>query len=123
MKKKELDFLIQEGEGYNLEFKESYKVNDSLGFEIIFQRPDLQKMSIEQRIAEHTKKVTEKVTEKQRLIIAYIKENRKVTIAEMVKKMKISRKTVAANVRQMKEKKMIKRVGPDKGGYWEVVNH
>lgn len=27
MTKKELDFLIQEGEGYNLEFKESYSPN------------------------------------------------------------------------------------------------
>lgn len=32
MTKKELDFLIKEGEGYNLEFKESY--NSSIAREI-----------------------------------------------------------------------------------------
>jgi ATP-dependent DNA helicase RecG len=98
-------------------------------FEIIFQRPDLQKMSVEQRMAEYVKRVSEKViervteevTEKQRLIIGYIKENPNVTISEIVQKMDVSRKTVNVNMRQLKEKGLIRRIGPDKGGYWEVM--
>lgn len=109
------------------------KADDNLGFEIVFKRPDLQKMSIEQRMEKYnkqvtekvtekmTEKMTEKVTEKQQLIISYIKENKNITISEITKILNVSRKTVTANIRQLKEKGLIKRIGPDKGGYWVVA--
>lgn len=77
-------------------------------------------MSVEQRIKEY-KKVTEKVTEKEKLVVDLIAKNKDVTIQEIVEKMKTSRKSVNAYIKQLKAKGIIRRIGPDKGGYWEVI--
>lgn len=35
---------------------------------------------------------------------------------------KLSKKTVEYNMEKLKEKGIINRIGPDKGGHWEIVN-
>jgi len=86
-------------------------------FGISFKRPDLQEMSVEQRIEEY-----KKVTEKEKLVISLIEENKNVTIQEIAENVGISRKSVNVYIKQLKKKEIIKRIGPDKGGYWEVTN-
>lgn len=97
-------------------------------FGISFKRPDLQEMSIEQRIKEYrkvtervTERVIEKVTEKERLIIKLIDESNNITIQDISERIKTSRKTVNVYLKQLKEKGLIKRIGPDKGGHWEII--
>ena len=77
-------------------------------------------MSLEQRLKEY-KKVTEKVTEKEKLVIGLIEKNKDVTIQEIAKNIKISRKSVNAYIKQLKEKGLLQRVGPDKGGHWKII--
>ena len=89
-------------------------------FGISFKRPDLQKKSVEQRMKEY-KKVTEKVTEKEKFVLSLIENNNNMTIGEIVENMRISRKSVNAYIKQLKEKGLLKRVGPDKGGHWEII--
>jgi len=86
-------------------------------FEVVFQRPDLQKESYELRI----QSVTEKVTENQKKILAQIKLNPFITTEELSKIVGISSRKIKENIAKLKNKDMLKRIGPAKGGHWEVV--
>jgi ATP-dependent DNA helicase RecG len=33
----------------------------------------------------------------------------------------LTKKAVEYNIIQLKEKRLLRRVGPDKGGYWEIL--
>ena len=68
-----------------------------------------------------TVKVTVKVTVNQKKILEAVKKNPHVTLAELSKKIGISRKSIAANVKKLQEAGMLKRNGADKNGYWEIV--
>ena len=54
-------------------------------------------------------------------ILDLIRENPYVTTKEMADSIGIIRRTVAKHIKSLQEKGIIKRIGPDKGGYWEVV--
>lgn len=40
----------------------------------------------------------------------------------MAKAIGIDRRNIARNIKRLQEQGIIRRIGPDKGGYWEVVN-
>ncbi len=90
-------------------------------FVTIFHNPkqdeSVQKTS-EQKV---TVKVTEKVTVNQKKIIEYISKNANITIAELSKLVAISERKIKVNIMKLKQKGLLKRIGPDKGGHWEVV--
>ena len=69
-------------------------------FSIAFTRPDLQKMSIEQRIEEYQRRVSEKVSENQLKILGAIKENKFVTVIELKNKIGISEKSINSNLKK-----------------------
>ena len=54
-------------------------------------------------------------------IIALMKENGQITIPQMAIALNISMKGVEKNIRRLKDLRLIKRIGPNKGGYWEVM--
>ena len=73
---------------------------------------------------------TEKASEKTRVkasektsseIIILIKENPNVTIHEMSKTIGVTARSIERNIENLKKKNLLKRIGADKGGYWEVV--
>ena len=43
------------------------------------------------------------------------------TTQEMADAIGIIRRTVAKHVRSLQDQGIIKRIGPDKGGYWKVI--
>lgn len=49
-----------------------------------------------------------------------MKANPQITIAEIVQKTRISRRTVERIIAKLKEKELIDRNGANKGGYWRV---
>ena len=71
-------------------------------------------------------KTTQKTTQKINLnanqikIVEYIKSNPSVTRWELANMLNISSDGVKYNLKKLKEKKVIERIGPDKGGYWIV---
>jgi len=79
-------------------------------FTVIFKRPPTP-----QKI---TQKTTQKTTQK---ILELIKENPKITRKELAEKIGISEDGIKFNLNQLKKQNKIKRVGPDKGGYWEIL--
>ena len=71
--------------------------------------------------SEEVDKVTDKVTENQKVIIELINKNNNYTTAELAQKVGISQRKVKENLRKLKEKGLLKRIGSAKRGYWEIV--
>ena len=65
-----------------------------------------------------TQKTTQKTTQK---IINLIVDNKYTTTIEMAELLNRSRSAIAKQIAKMKEEGVIKRIGPDKGGYWEIL--
>lgn len=65
-------------------------------------------------------RVTERVTEGEKTIVALLVEDPSYTYKEHSEKSGMSRKTVAEKIKSLKEKSIIKRIGSDKKGYWEI---
>ena len=55
-------------------------------------------------------------------IIALMQENPKITISEIADKLDRSQRAIELQINKMKKDKFIRRVGPAKGGDWEVLN-
>ena len=75
-------------------------------FTVIFRRPLI------------PQKTTQKTTQK---ILELIKEKPRITRKELAEKIGISEEGIKFNLNQLKKQNKIKRVGPDKGGYWEIL--
>ena len=80
--------------------------------------------TIEEIIATEKKvtvKVTQKVTVNQKKIIKSIKENPNITQEKLAEIVGITRKSIIANMKQLQENGLIKRIGADKNGYWQII--
>ncbi|MCD6179130.1 MAG: winged helix-turn-helix transcriptional regulator [Bacteroidales bacterium] len=64
--------------------------------------------------------VTENVTEN--IILKEIENNNKITTNELAKRLNLTRRTIARYISNLKEQDVLKRIGPDKGGYWKIIN-
>ena len=67
-------------------------------------------------------KVVRKVTGKAADILREMAKNPNVTIAELTIIISMSNAGVRKIIGQMKSDGLIRRVGPDKGGHWEVID-
>ena len=54
-------------------------------------------------------------------ILELIASNARITISEMANIIKITERSVERNIERMQKERLIKRIGPAKGGYWEVI--
>ena len=64
-------------------------------------------------------KTTEKTTEK---ILRLMRENPHITNKELAEACGITEDGVYWNTKKLKENNIIRRVGGDKGGHWEIVD-
>jgi ATP-dependent DNA helicase RecG len=63
----------------------------------------------------------EKGREKSReKILDILRENNRITMNELAEKTGLSIKGIEKNIRLLKKEKVLRRIGPDKGGHWEV---
>ena len=65
-------------------------------------------------------KVTVNLTQVQQNIITVIKQNPFISQTEIAKELSIARETVNRNMKKLQEQGIIKRVGADKNGHWEI---
>ena len=73
-------------------------------------------------VTENLDDVTENVTENRSVaILKIMKENPGITTAQLAKILKVTRMTIHRDLDELKTKGRIRRVGGDKGGYWEVL--
>jgi len=54
------------------------------------------------------------------MILNIIKENPEISIPEIAKKIDLTTRAIEKNIFKLKQKSLLKRIGPAKGGYWEV---
>lgn len=63
--------------------------------------------------------VTNKTEEK---IIALIRDNPNIIIKQLAIKTGLSEPEIKKNLKQLKDKEIIRRIGSNKKGYWEILN-
>ena len=65
--------------------------------------------------------VTIKLTETEKKILQIITNNPNVTQKEIAEELNVTTVTVKRNIKKLKEKGIIDRVGANKNGYWKVL--
>ena len=55
-------------------------------------------------------------------IINELINNKNITISELSLKLSISTRAIEKQLDKLKQKGIIRRIGPDKGGYWQIIN-
>ncbi|MDP8226827.1 MAG: putative DNA binding domain-containing protein [Candidatus Celaenobacter polaris] len=65
----------------------------------------------------------EKLAESQKKILELIKINPKISKKEMSNRIGINTTAIDKNIEKLKQKGLLKRIGPDKGGYWEIISN
>nr|WP_294697864.1 ATP-binding protein [uncultured Blautia sp.] len=66
-------------------------------------------------------KVNDRVNEIEEKILKFIDNDPAITITQLSMELELSRKTIAAKLKNLKEKKMIERVGSSRKGYWKIL--
>ena len=81
---------------------------------------DLDKDNFDTSTQKSTQKSIQKRTQK---IIELIASNPSITTQEMADSLGVSRSAIAKAVAKMQKNGIISRVGPDKGGYWQIAKN
>lgn len=89
--------------------------NHSGGFLVTVYAPDNDNSKI--KVVE---KVVENLTDNQIKIIQLIEKNKFVSAKEIAATIKISHRKVQENMLKLKSSGRIKRIGPAKGGHWQI---
>ena len=102
------------GSGLRRIYDECKQAGVKVGFLSVFYRggfvPDAKAGTAQKTIQKTTQKIME-----------LIKQNPELTRRELAEKIGISDSGIKFSLNQLKKKGAIKRVGPDKGGYWKVI--
>jgi ATP-dependent DNA helicase RecG len=75
----------------------------------------------EKRFGDGSEELVEKLVENERRILRLIHHNKRISISDMSKEVGTSTTAIHKNLLKLKQKGVLRRVGPDKGGYWEVT--
>ena len=75
----------------------------------------------QKKVGVNTEKVRSKYGENAEQIILAISSNQFIKTYEMAEKTNLSQSTIEKIVAKLKKAGLLKRVGPDKGGHWEIV--
>lgn len=73
------------------------------------------------RVISSGKRVTEKVTEKETVVLSLLIEDPNYTTKELAEKLSLSRKTISERIKSLKNSGMIRRIGSDTKGHWEII--
>lgn len=68
-----------------------------------------------------TVKVIERVTEEENKVLELLGIDPGYTYGNLAEKLSVSRKTVSARIKSLKDKGFIERVGSDTKGYWKIL--
>lgn len=66
------------------------------------------------------KKVNERVTDPEEKVLQLLSIDPGYTVSKLAEKLSVSRKTIAAHLKKLKEKGIIERVGSARSGYWKI---
>ena len=70
---------------------------------------------------QHEMKLPEKLPELQKSIIDNMSKNSRITYVQLADITGKSRESIRKNIKKLKEAGLIQRIGPDKGGFWQIL--
>jgi ATP-dependent DNA helicase RecG len=76
---------------------------------------------VDDAVNQYKEKLGEKPNKNQQYTIEMISKNPYTTINELSRKIEISTTAVENNIKKLREKGLLKRIGSDKGGYWQII--
>lgn len=85
---------------------------------IQFTAPEERVVHVSRKV---TDRVTDRVTENEKKLLALLAEDPGYTLAQLVERTGVSRKTVAQRLKKLKDEGAIERVGSDRKGYWKIL--
>ena len=100
-----------------MEFLNKFFGNLLLGEKNLLDNREMQIKS-EKSSQKSSQKTTQKSSQK---ILELVAQNPNITTTKMAEILGISRRAVAKQITTLKENGKLRRIGPDKGGHWEVV--
>jgi len=77
--------------------------------------------AVEKDIEKVVEKDVEKLSNTQKSILSIIEMSPHITIQVLSKETGINARNIQKHLKQLKDKKFIERIGPDRGGYWKVL--
>ena len=92
------------------------KVGDSTSFIEFMLHALLDAMT--EALTKTSEKVSEKTSE---IIINALDHNHAMTIAELANTLGLSTRSIERNLQKLQKEGRLRRIGPARGGYWEVV--
>lgn len=126
-----LEEIVRSGESETVEFKEANEieqygsgikriVNSCLAYNLSHPKFEEIAEGVRVTVFKAAQKTTQKITLSEK-IIGIIKDNPMITQKEIAEAITISPNTVKEYIAKLKREGKIKRIGPDKGGHWEVT--
>ena len=104
---------------YTMEYLNKFFRNLLLGEKNLLDNREMQIKDSTMFGKESSQKSSQKSSHK---ILELMKQNPAITTTELAQLLNISRRAIAKQTALLKEKGLIRRIGPDKGGRWEVLN-
>lgn len=104
---------------YTMEYLNKFFGNLLLGEKNLLDNREMQIKDSMMSGKESSQKSSQKSSHK---ILELMKQNTAITTTELAQLLNISRRAIAKQTALLKEKGLIRRIGPDKGGHWEVLN-
>ena len=77
-----------------------------------------EKVNATENVIDVSQKTSQKTSQK---IIDLIKEDSYISTSKMAEIIGVDRRNIARNIKKLQEQGVVRRVGPDKGGFWEVI--
>ncbi len=74
-----------------------------------------------EKMSEKNSNMSEKTVDILEEILSSLKENPQITIEELSKNMGVTPRTIERNLKKLQVAEKLKRIGPDKGGFWQVL--
>ena len=80
-----------------------------------------QKTGVKTKVKTKVKTTVKTKIKPRESIIDLIKENSSITREELAKQLNLTIEGIDWNLRKLKKEGLLKRIGPKKGGHWEVM--
>ncbi len=91
-------------------------------FIMVFKRKHYDAEAGGRGVEKGVEKGIERLSDKEVLILSLIRSNPGISKGQIQAEGRLKRKAVDYNIAKLREKGVLKRIGPDKGGHWEVQN-
>ncbi|MDO8140182.1 MAG: ATP-binding protein [Candidatus Brocadiales bacterium] len=112
---------IRQTDFYTITFKRPVEMGAEKGVEDTTQKT-AEKTTQKRLVEGLAERLVERLVESQQRILKLTKENPYISKKELAGIIGISTTAIDKNIKQLKKKGLLKRIGPDKGGHWEIVD-